>query len=204
MNDRPSERADGKLAVALISEVFWEPDGPIRAWRNGWPRLSIEVRTSPCCPRSRSIRGAPQRRTPGTTTPSRSEAPRSTAQAEAAAEARDRPHRRHHPSGRERPPDEPRADLRRFGGPWSEATRSSTSPRRRASGRRATTSRGDEPPRPIDAFGVPIGIQLCSDVNRPEGTHLLGRAGSCRRPSIRGPPRRRRTSGGRRYSSPMP
>jgi N-carbamoylputrescine amidase len=36
---------------------------------------------------------------------------------------------------------------------------------------------GDEPPRAIDGFGVRIGLQLCSDVNRPEGTHLLGAQG---------------------------
>ena len=37
---------------------------------------------------------------------------------------------------------------------------------------------GNEPPRPIDAFGVPFGVQLCSDNNRPEGTHLLGAQGA--------------------------
>ena len=36
---------------------------------------------------------------------------------------------------------------------------------------------GNEPPRRIDAFGLPIGVQLCSDNNRPEGTHLLGAQG---------------------------
>jgi N-carbamoylputrescine amidase len=36
---------------------------------------------------------------------------------------------------------------------------------------------GTEPPRRIDAFSVPIGIQICSDVNRPEGSHLLGAQG---------------------------
>ncbi len=37
---------------------------------------------------------------------------------------------------------------------------------------------GDEPPRRIDAFGLPIGLQLCSDNNRPQGTHLLGAGGA--------------------------
>ena len=32
--------------------------------------------------------------------------------------------------------------------------------------------------RPIDAFGMPIGIQICSDTNRPEGAHLLGALGA--------------------------
>lgn len=36
---------------------------------------------------------------------------------------------------------------------------------------------GAEPPRRIDAFGMPIGVQICSDNNRPEGTLLLGAQG---------------------------
>ena len=36
---------------------------------------------------------------------------------------------------------------------------------------------GTEAPKRIDAFGVPIGVQICSDNNRPEGTHLLGAQG---------------------------
>ena len=37
---------------------------------------------------------------------------------------------------------------------------------------------GTEAPGRIDAFGVPIGIQICSDNNRPEGTHMLGAEGA--------------------------
>src|SRR5438132_690787 len=37
---------------------------------------------------------------------------------------------------------------------------------------------GTEAPRRIDAFGLPIGIQVCSDNNRPEGLHLLGAEGA--------------------------
>src|SRR5205085_2883628 len=37
---------------------------------------------------------------------------------------------------------------------------------------------GTEPPHRIDDFGVPVGIQICSDNNRPEGTHLLGAEGA--------------------------
>jgi N-carbamoylputrescine amidase len=29
----------------------------------------------------------------------------------------------------------------------------------------------------IDSFGMPVGIQVCSDANRPEGSHLLGAQG---------------------------
>jgi 5-aminopentanamidase len=37
---------------------------------------------------------------------------------------------------------------------------------------------GTEAPHRIDAFGVPIGVQICSDANRPEGCHLLGAQGA--------------------------
>jgi N-carbamoylputrescine amidase len=37
---------------------------------------------------------------------------------------------------------------------------------------------GEEPPRRIDAFGLPLGVQICSDINRPEGSLLLGAQGA--------------------------
>ncbi|HEX5042116.1 MAG TPA: carbon-nitrogen hydrolase family protein [Candidatus Polarisedimenticolaceae bacterium] len=37
---------------------------------------------------------------------------------------------------------------------------------------------GREAPRVVDLDGFPLGIQLCSDVNRPEGTHLLAAQGA--------------------------
>ena len=36
---------------------------------------------------------------------------------------------------------------------------------------------GTDAPRRIDAFGMPVGIQVCSDTNRPEGSHLLSAQG---------------------------
>ncbi len=36
---------------------------------------------------------------------------------------------------------------------------------------------GTHAPERIDAFGLPIGLQVCSDANRPEGSHLLGAMG---------------------------
>jgi N-carbamoylputrescine amidase len=30
---------------------------------------------------------------------------------------------------------------------------------------------------PIDTFGMPVGVQICSDINRPEGSHLLAALG---------------------------
>jgi N-carbamoylputrescine amidase len=37
---------------------------------------------------------------------------------------------------------------------------------------------GDAPPEVIDAFALRLGVQICSDVNRPEGCHLLGALGA--------------------------
>lgn len=37
---------------------------------------------------------------------------------------------------------------------------------------------GSSSPAVTAAFGMPIGVQLCSDVNRPEGSHLLGALGA--------------------------
>lgn len=37
---------------------------------------------------------------------------------------------------------------------------------------------GTEPPHRIDGFGLPFGVQVCSDTNRPEGSHLLGADGA--------------------------
>jgi N-carbamoylputrescine amidase len=36
---------------------------------------------------------------------------------------------------------------------------------------------GDEPPEVIHAFPLDLGVQICSDINRPEGSHLLGALG---------------------------
>ena len=36
---------------------------------------------------------------------------------------------------------------------------------------------GTQAPERIDAFGLPVGVQVCSDNNRPEGSHLLGAQG---------------------------
>jgi predicted amidohydrolase len=38
---------------------------------------------------------------------------------------------------------------------------------------------GPAPPEVVTAFGLPIGIEICSDVNRPELAHALAGAGAC-------------------------
>ena len=36
----------------------------------------------------------------------------------------------------------------------------------------------DQVPRPLDIAGIPMGIQICSDINRPAGTHILTAQGA--------------------------
>ncbi|HSH21780.1 MAG TPA: carbon-nitrogen hydrolase family protein [Candidatus Caenarcaniphilales bacterium] len=37
---------------------------------------------------------------------------------------------------------------------------------------------GTECARPVEDFGLSVGLQICSDINRPEGSHLLGAQGA--------------------------
>jgi predicted amidohydrolase len=37
---------------------------------------------------------------------------------------------------------------------------------------------GSHPARVLDAFGLPVGVQICSDINRPEGSHALAAGGA--------------------------
>ncbi len=43
---------------------------------------------------------------------------------------------------------------------------------------RAHYEAGQEPPTPFDGFGLRLGLQLCSDLQRPAGCQLLGAAGA--------------------------
>jgi predicted amidohydrolase len=152
-------RTDGRLTVALVSEVFWQPDGVVRlgqrldeaARRGADLALLPELPLHPWRPATKDAVDEDAELMGG---------PRTTIQAEAARTAR----------------------IGLVGGIIH----------RDESGRR--TSRGlvfdstgevvstYEPgtaiARPTDAFGMPLGIQICSDNNRPEGSHLLGALGA--------------------------
>jgi N-carbamoylputrescine amidase len=177
MTDAPPVRSDGKLTVALISETFWEPDGIGRlndrlreaAERGADLAVLPELPLNPWSPATKNARDEDAEPMDG---------PRARAQAEAAAEA----------------------GIGLVGGIIHADTESGRRTSRalvfdRSGSLRATYEKlhlpveegfwetshyepGDEPPRAIDGFGVSIGLQLCSDVNRPEGTHLLGAQGA--------------------------
>ncbi len=168
-------RADGKLAIALVSEVFWEPDGAGRlkqrlaeaAERGADLAVLPEIPLNPWSPATKDADDADAEPMDGR---------RATVQAEAAAEA----------------------GIGLVGGIIHRADdgrRTSRALVFDAQGRvRATYEKlhlpeeagfwetshyepGTEPPKRIDGFGTPIGVQICSDNNRPEGVHLLGAQG---------------------------
>jgi len=170
-------RTDGRLTVALVSEVFWEPDGIGR----------LSERLDECVQRGADLAVLPElplnQWRPATKEAHGEDAEpmdgrRATAQAEAARQA----------------------GIGLVGGIIHRDTETG-----RRTSRALVFDRGgelvatyeklhlpDEPgfwepshyepgtlaPQRIDAFGLPIGIQICSDTNRPEGSHLLGAAGA--------------------------
>ena len=177
MTTTPPTRADGKLTVALVSEVFWEADGAQRlrqrlaeaAERGADLAVLPELPLNPWRPATKEAHDDDAEPMDG---------PRATAQREAAEEA----------------------GIGLVGGiiHRDDATGRRTSRALvidRAGEIRATYEKlhlpeepgfwetshydpGTNPPERIDAFGVPIGVQICSDNNRPEGTHLLGAQGA--------------------------
>jgi predicted amidohydrolase len=169
-------RADGKLTVALISEVFWEADGaqrlrqslaeaaergadlavlpeiPLHPWRPATKAAHDEDAEPMGGPRTMAQRDAAREAGIGLVGGiiHRAEDGRRTSRAlviDGAGEVRATYEKLHLP-------EEP--------GFWETSH----------------YEPGTEAPRRIDAFGVPIGVQICSDNNRPEGTHLLGAQGA--------------------------
>jgi deaminated glutathione amidase len=166
-------RADGRLTVGLISEVYWEADGPQRlkerlaeaADRGADLAILPELPLNRWSPATKDVRDDDAEGLDGE---------RVRTHAEAAAEA----------------------GIGLVGGiiHLDEGTGRRTSRALvfdRAGELRATYEKlhlpeepgfwetshyesGSEAPRRIDGLRLPIGVQLCSDVNRPQGTQLLG------------------------------
>lgn len=176
MPDAPPARADGLLTVALISEVFWEADGVIRlkerlaeaAERGADLAVLPEIPLNPWSPATKEPRDDDAEAMDG---------PRATAQAEAAAAAGiglvgGIIHRA--ADGRRTS----RALVVDRSGSVVATYEKLHLPEEEGFWETSHYEPGTDAPARIDAFGVPIGVQLCSDNNRPEGTHLLGAQGA--------------------------
>jgi N-carbamoylputrescine amidase len=170
-------RADGRLTVALISEVFWQPDGEMRlrdrlaeaAERGADLAVLPELPLHPWRPATQDARDDDAEPMDG---------PRARAQSSAAAEAgiglvggiihRDSA------TGRRTS----RALVFDRSGELVATYEKLHLPEEPGFWETSHYEPGDAPAKRIDAFGLPVGIQLCSDTNRPEGTHLLGAQGA--------------------------
>ncbi len=176
MTDALLTRADGKLTVALISDVFWEPDGAVR----------LKQRLAEAAERGADLAVLPEIPlnpwSPSTKEPLEEDAepmngPRARAQGEAAAEAgigliggiihRDDNGRR-----------TSRALIFDNRGNVAATYEKLHLPEEPGFWESSHYEPGTAAPRRIDTFGVPIGVQICSDNNRPEGVHLLGAQGA--------------------------
>ena len=177
VTDAAPHRTDGKLTVALVSEVFWEPDGPGRlkerlaeaAERGADLAVLPELPLNPWRPSTKEPQDADAE-------PMDSE--RARIQAEAAAEAgiglvggiihRD-------PATNRRTS---RALVFDGQGQLRATYEKLHLPEEPGFWETSHYEPGTDAPRPIHDLGVPFGVQLCSDINRPNGSLLLGAAGA--------------------------
>lgn len=177
LTDAAPHRTDGKLTVALISEVFWEPDGPGRlqerlaeaAERGADLAVLPELPLNPWRPSTKDARDEDAEGMDGE---------RARIQAEAAAEAgiglvggiihRDQASNRR----------TSRALIFDRRGQLRATYEKLHLPEEPGFWETSHYEPGTEAPRPIDDLGVPFGVQLCSDINRPTGSLLLGAAGA--------------------------
>jgi predicted amidohydrolase len=170
-------RQDGKLTVALISEVFYEANGPARLIdrvadaAGGGADLVVlpEIPLNPWRPATKTLVEEDAEPEGG---------PRTQAMAEAARRARiglvGGIIHRDPTSGRRTS----RALAFDASGQVVARYEKLHLPEEPGFWETSHYEPGTEAPSRIDAFGLPIGIQICSDNNRPEGTHLLGAEGA--------------------------
>lgn len=170
------KRTDGRLTVALVSEVFWQPDGLGRldqrldeaARRGADVALLPELPLHPWRPATKDVVDDDAEPMGG---------PRMTAQAEAARRAKiglvgGIIHRAD--TGRRTS----RALIFDADGEVVSTFEKLHLPEEPGFWETSHYEPGTAVARPIDSFGMPIGVQICSDNNRPEGSHLLAALGA--------------------------
>lgn len=172
-----AQRADGRLTVALISEVFWEADGAVRL-RERLAEVADRGADLAVLPELPLNAWRPSSKEPRDEDAEGMDGERARAQAEAAAEAQiglvGGIIHRDPESGRRTS----RALILDPGGAVVATYEKLHLPEESGFWETSHYEPGTQAPRAIDAFGVPFGVQLCSDINRPEGCHLLGAQGA--------------------------
>lgn len=177
MSDLATPRRDGRLTVALVSETFWQPDGAAR----------LRERLAESAERGADLALLPELPLncwrPSSTAPNDEDAepmdgPRATIMAGAAAEAgiglvggfihRDASSRRR----------TNRAIVFDRKGSVVATYDKLHLPEEEGFWETSHYEPGGIGPRRIDAFGIPFGVQICSDINRLEGSHLLQAMGA--------------------------
>jgi predicted amidohydrolase len=164
-------RADGRLTIAMISEVFWEADGVARLRETlaEAAERGADIAVLPELPLN-EWRPATKEAVDRDAEPI--DGPRAIAQAEAARDAgigvvggiihRSSDGRR-----------TSRALVFDRSGDLVGSYEKLHLPEEAGFWETSHYEPGREPPRSIDAFGVPFGVQICSDTMRPEGSQLL-------------------------------
>ena len=172
-----SSRQDGRLTVALVSEVFWEPDGlgrlgerldqcvergadlavlpelPLHPWRPATKEAKDEDAEPMDGPRARAMAHAAKEAGIGLVGGIIHADPE-TGRRTSRVLVFDRSGEVVATYEKLHLPEEP--------GFWETSH----------------YEPGTDAPSAVDAFGLPVGVQLCSDINRPEGSHLLGAQGA--------------------------
>jgi N-carbamoylputrescine amidase len=170
-------RDDGKLTVALISEVFWEPDGAAR----------LEQRLSEAAGRGADLAVLPEMPL-NAWRPATREAVDEDAETEGGRRTRTMAAAANRAGIGlvggiiHRDPGTGRRTSRvlvfsPIGGVVARYEKLHL-PEEPGFWETSHYEPGEEPPHRIDDFGLPFGVQVCSDTNRPEGTHLLGAEGA--------------------------
>jgi N-carbamoylputrescine amidase len=170
-------RADGRLTAALVSEVYWQPDGAGRladrlaeaADRGADIAVLPEIPLNPWRPATKDALDEDAEGMDG---------PRARLQGEAAAKAgialvggiihRD-------PATGRRTS---RVLVFDRAGTLAGTYEKLHLPEEPGFWETSHYEPGDGAPRPIDGLGLPFGVQVCSDINRPEGSHILAAAGA--------------------------
>ena len=170
-------RKDGRLTVALVSEVFWEPDGLGR----------LGERLDQCVERGADLAVLPE-------LPLNAWRPATKEAVDEDAEPMDGPRAKAQGNAARdagiglvggiihRDPESGRRTSRVLvfdrSGEVVATYEKLHLPEEPGFWETSHYEPGTGAPSRIDAFGLPVGVQVCSDTNRPEGSHLLGALGA--------------------------